>query len=98
MRKKTKAKTFDLLREEIYSNSAAGLENLPPTSSVIRGHILRGAFLVNKACTLLGNSNHEQEDYKKNIGIWVGRTVWGYASIQIFKILAINFHNDLQMF
>ena len=67
MRKKTKAKTFDFLREEIYSNSAAGLENLPPTSSVIRGHILKGAFLVNKACTLLGNSNHEQEDYKKTL-------------------------------
>ena len=75
----------------MYSNSAAGLENLPPTSSVIREHILRGAFSVNKACTLLRSSNQEQEDYKKNIEIWVGSTVWGYAPSKYLTFLPSTF-------
>ena len=40
----TSADTFDQLRMEIYSSSHSGIEALPPTSSVIRGHIKRAAL------------------------------------------------------
>ena len=32
----------------------------PPTSSEIRGHIHRGAFLVNRACRLLATDNERE--------------------------------------
>ncbi|KAH3719440.1 hypothetical protein DPMN_062275 [Dreissena polymorpha] len=39
---------------EIYPASV-GLDCLPPESSVIKGHIRRGAFLIHRVCTLLIN-------------------------------------------
>ena len=57
VRSKTTAETFDELRFENYIGGAAGIDSLPPTSSVIRGHIHRGAFLIYKACNLLNISD-----------------------------------------
>ena len=45
--------TFNQLRVEHYTSYRAGIDALPPTSSEIRGHIHRGAFLVNRACRVL---------------------------------------------
>lgn len=53
VRSKTTAETFDELRIENYNGGATGIDSLPPTSSVIRGHIHRGAFLIYKPCNLL---------------------------------------------
>ena len=36
------------------------LNALPPTSSDTRGHIHRGAFLVNRACRLLATDNERE--------------------------------------
>ena len=52
-RSTTTAETFDHLRLENYTSASAGLDCLPPTSSVIKGHIRRGAFLIHRACKLL---------------------------------------------
>ncbi|KAH3894675.1 hypothetical protein DPMN_018832 [Dreissena polymorpha] len=49
------AETFDHLRLENYNSASVGLDCLPPTSSVIKGHILRGAFLIHRAFKLLIN-------------------------------------------
>ena len=49
VRSNTTTETFDDLRLENYSSARAGIDALPPTSSVIRGHIQRGAFLVHRA-------------------------------------------------
>ena len=50
----TSAKTFDELRVEMYKKSTVvSIDKLPPTSSVIREHLLKGFNLVRKALTLL---------------------------------------------
>jgi hypothetical protein len=54
------AETFDQLRVENYTSASAGIDALPPTSSVIRGHIHRGAFLVHGACQLLATANERE--------------------------------------
>lgn len=59
-RSTTTSETFDQLRVENYTSANAGIDALPPTSSVIRGHILRGAFLVHKACQLLVSANVQE--------------------------------------
>jgi hypothetical protein len=56
-RSTTAAETFDQLRVENYLCSSVGIDALPPTSSEIRGHIQRGAFLVRKACQLLATAD-----------------------------------------
>ncbi len=56
----TTAETFDQLRFETYTSTSAGIDSLPPTSSVIRGHIHRGAYLVKKACQLLVTTNERE--------------------------------------
>ena len=59
-RSSTTADTFDELKVENYSSSRAGIDSLPPTSSVIRGHIKRGAFLVHRACHLLDTAKEQE--------------------------------------
>ncbi|KAH3789797.1 hypothetical protein DPMN_167985 [Dreissena polymorpha] len=56
-RSTTTAETFETspTRLENYTSASPGLDCLPPTSSVIKGHIRRGAFLIHRACTLLIN-------------------------------------------
>lgn len=54
-RSTTTTETFDQLRLENYTSASAGIDFLHPTSSVIKGHIRRGAFLVHRACKLLAN-------------------------------------------
>ncbi len=49
----TTAATFNQLRLDNYTSVSAGIDSLPPTSSLIRGHIHRGDFLVHRACNLL---------------------------------------------
>ena len=56
----TTAHTFNQLRVEQYTSSRAGIDALPPTSSEIRGHIHRGAFLVNRVCRLLATDNERE--------------------------------------
>ena len=60
-RSSTTAVTFDDLRVENYTSASAGIDALPPTSSVIRGHIKQAAFLVHTACHLLATAM-EPED------------------------------------
>ena len=52
IRSNTTAETFDQRRVECFTKGV-GLDSLPPTTSVIRGHIHRGAYLIRKACSLL---------------------------------------------
>ena len=52
------AKTFDDFRIEIYTRGSSGIDALPSTSSGIRGHIQRGAFLVHTTCHLLATLAH----------------------------------------
>ena len=59
-RSTTTAHTFNQLRVEQYTSSMAGIDALPPTSSEKRGHIHRGAFLVNRACRLLATDNERE--------------------------------------
>ena len=49
----TSAKTFDELRVEMYNKSTVSLDKLPPTSSVMRQHLIKGFNLVRRALTLL---------------------------------------------
>ncbi|KAH3698913.1 hypothetical protein DPMN_073858 [Dreissena polymorpha] len=49
-RSMTTAETFDHLRLENYTSATAWLDCLPPTSSVIKGHIRGGAFLIHREC------------------------------------------------
>ena len=58
VRSTTTAETFDQLRVEHYTYASVGINALPPTSSVVRGHIHRGAFLVHKAYNLLETALH----------------------------------------
>ncbi|KAK3885497.1 hypothetical protein Pcinc_010238 [Petrolisthes cinctipes] len=50
-RSTTTAETFDQLRVETYTGGSAGIDSLPPTSSVIRGYIQQGFFLVHERQT-----------------------------------------------
>lgn len=59
-RSTTTCDTFDQLRLENYISGKCGLDALPPTSSEIRGHIKRGAYLVHKACQLLNRANEQE--------------------------------------
>ena len=50
----TSARTFDELRVERYNKSTiVSLDKLPPTSSVVREHLIKGFSLVRRASTLL---------------------------------------------
>ena len=51
IRSKTNATSFDQLRMELYHS--VSLNMLPPTSAVMRGHILRGFYLIRRAVSLL---------------------------------------------
>ena len=61
VRATTTVETFDQLRVENYTSGSAGIDALPPRSSVIRGHIRRGAFLVHRACQLLETADKFNE-------------------------------------
>ena len=69
VRSKTTAETFDQLRLENFVNGSS-LESLPPTSSVINGHLKRGFFLVKQACNLLKNPNNSDDPLEHG---WVER-------------------------
>ena len=55
-RSKTTAKTFDELRLHVKSTKIIGLDQFPPTSSVICGHLRRCYYAVRNAITLLGDN------------------------------------------
>ena len=61
-RSKTHASTFSQLRPQSYCSATAGIGSLPPTSSVMIGHIQRGAFLLYKACHLLAGVCQQSND------------------------------------
>jgi hypothetical protein len=61
-RSNTTGQTFDQLRVENYIGASGGIEAIPPTSSEIRGHIKRGAFLVHKTCQLLATAAANESD------------------------------------
>ena len=69
-RSTTTAHTFNQLRVEQYTSSRAGIDALPPTSSEIRGHIHRGAFLVNRACRLLATDNEREASLEPGEHKW----------------------------
>ena len=50
----TNAKSFDQLRFEFYTCYSQGIDSLPPTSSVIKSHIQRAAFLLKSKCSIIG--------------------------------------------
>ena len=54
------AETFDQLRVDNYTSDRSGIDALPPTSSVIRGHMRRGALLVHRACHLLTTADERE--------------------------------------
>ena len=66
----TTVHTFNQLRVEQYTSSRAGIDALPPTSSEIRGHIHRGAFLVNRACRLLATDNEREARLEPVDHVW----------------------------
>ncbi len=61
VRSTSTAETFDQLRLEEYTSSHVGIDALPPTSSVMRGHIHQGAFLMHRACQLLARGGKQEE-------------------------------------
>ena len=63
VRSNTTAETFDDLRVENYNSARAGIDALPPTSSVIRGHIQRGAFLVHLLAIYLRQPRNPWQDW-----------------------------------
>ena len=71
-RSTTKCKTFDALTLEKYKGGT-GIDSLPPTSSVIRGHIHRGALLIYRVCHLLDRDPEELDPneygWEENFGI-----------------------------
>ena len=60
VRSTSTATTFDQLRLEQYVNGAS-LETLPPTSSVVRGHIHRSAYLIRDTLSLLKPDYHRPD-------------------------------------
>ena len=50
------AATLDQLRLEVHKHSTHGLDELPPTSSVIRGHLMRAFYVVRNFLTLLAGA------------------------------------------
>ena len=52
IRSKTTTRTFDQLRLEQYVDKSS-LDTLPPTSSVVRGHLHRAAYLIKDTSSLL---------------------------------------------
>lgn len=54
-RSKPVATTFDKLRLEVHNKSVLGLDDLPPTCIVIRGHLKREYYVIRNALTLLGD-------------------------------------------
>ncbi len=62
-RYKPMASTFDYLRLEFYtSSSVKAFDDLPPTSSVIHGHITRSFYVIRGAVTLLNCNNRCELD------------------------------------
>ena len=60
--RKTTATTFDLLRLEYYTCYSQGIDGLPPTTSVIKGHLRRGAFSLQRKSSIIAlTSSPEQE-------------------------------------
>ena len=60
VRSSTTSQTFDQLRLEHYLNGSS-IDNLPPTSSVVRVHIHRGYFLIKEASNLLKLGKHSSD-------------------------------------
>ena len=58
----TSAKTFDLLRLEYYTCYSQGIDGLPPTSSVVKSHIRRGAFSLRHKCSIIGAERNFQQN------------------------------------
>ena len=58
-RSKTTATTFDQLRLDVHRHKVVGLEELPPTSSVIRGHLRRAFYVIRNAFTLLDDEESQ---------------------------------------
>lgn len=56
-RSKPTATTFDQLRLEVHRHSLVGIEELPPTSSVIRGHLKRAFYVIRNALTLIADAS-----------------------------------------
>ena len=50
--------TFNSLRYQFYRKSNSCVQNLPPTSDVVRGHILRSFFVIRRQVNLL-NPNYK---------------------------------------
>jgi len=70
VRAKTNAKTFNELRVEMHKNGIP-INKLPPTSSVIKGHLLRGFYLIRKAISLLNECETQIDPLKFG---WHGET------------------------
>ncbi len=57
----TSVKTFGQFRHEVYTSAVRSIDKLPPTSSSIRGHIHRAAYLIFEACNLLQDVHEKSE-------------------------------------
>ena len=64
VRSKTTARTMDQLRLEQYVNGSS-LDTLPPTSSVVGGHLHRGDYLIKDTSSLL-EPNYNRPDPLEN--------------------------------
>ena len=64
--RKTNATTFDKLRLEYHTCYSQGIDGLPPTSSVIRGHIRRGAFCLRHKRSLISVTEKDSESPEEN--------------------------------
>ena len=86
-RSTTTAETFDQLRVENYTSASVGIDALPPTSRVIRGHIHRGAFLVRRACQLLVTEGERDARITFN-----PRVYFSITSLRSMKYNVITIH------
>ena len=64
VRSATQCKTFDELRLEKYIGGKSGIDTLPPTSSVVKGHIHRGALLLYRLIHLLDQGTKELDPHE----------------------------------
>ena len=64
VKSKTQSKTFDELRLEKYIGGNSGIDALPLTSSVMKGHIHRSVLLVYRAIHLLDRDPEELDPHE----------------------------------
>ena len=68
--RKTTSNDFDNLRLEFYTCYSQGIDGLPPTSSVVKGHIRRAAHSLRRKCSIIGGLQLQNHDESPSENDW----------------------------